>query len=295
MNDSPRGNRAPEGASGRSDCPSEDRFREGREAEKAGRLSEARRLYEMAIAEGEANPHWHYRLGCVHLKQGAPQLAEPCFRLAAEGRGSQAAYWANLGLALDRQGRREESIRAYRTAARQPGGSAVACHNLGSIYAEQGRMDEAIRSYREAIALEPDAEGYLNLGLVHFAAGEFIPAMECFEQSVTADGNFALGHYYCGLCQMKRGMYQEALTRFQRAWRLDPKLARVPYYLGVCLHKLERHAEAKEALENALDFFPEDGRIHYQLALTCDAMGLPQEARLHYGRYRAAEQEGGGN
>ena len=40
---------------------------------------------------------------------------------------------------------------------------------------------------------------------------------------------------------------------------------------------------------------PEDGRIHYQLALTGDAMGLPQEARLHYGRYRAAGQEGGGH
>ncbi len=271
----------------------ESLFAKGRQAEQAGRLDDARQCYEMGLAYVDTSPDWHYRLGCVHLKRGEPAQAEPCFQRALDGDPRRAKFWANLGLSLDRQGRRDESIRAYRSATRQPGGSAVACHNLGSIYAEQGRTEEAIRSYREAIALEPDAEGYLNLGVVHFAAADYVEALECFEKSVGLDGDYALGHYYCGLCLMKRGIYDIALPRFERAWKLDARLARVPFYLGTCLHKLERYPEAKISLESALDFFPEDGKLHYQLALTCDAMGLPQEARLHYGRFRAAEQNGG--
>lgn len=268
-------------------------FQTGRRAEMAGDLDTARRSYELGLSYDAAQPNWQYRLGCVCLKQGQPDRAEGCFLHAIEGEPDRAAYWTNLGLALDRQGRRDDSVRAYRKAARQPGGSAVACHNLGSIYAEEGRTEEAIRSFEDAIALEPDAEGYLNLGLVHFAREDFQRAMECFDYSVDRDENFALGHYYGGLCLMKRGIYREALLRFDRAWRLDPRLARTPYHQGVCLHKLQKYTEARDCLEQALDFFPEDSRIHYQLALTCDAMGLPQEARLHYGRSRASRTDGG--
>ena len=268
-------------------------FQAGRRAEQAGLLEEARRSYELGLSYAGDQHTWHYRLGCVFLKQGSPDQAESCFQRALEGDATRAAYWANLGLALDRQGRRNESIRAYRKAALQEGGSAVACHNLGSIYAEEGRNEEAIRSFEEAISLEPDAEGYLNLGLVHFALVDFVRAMECFDQSVACDASFALGHYYCGLSLMKRGIYDSAILRFETAWKLDSRLARIPYHLGTCLHKLQRYGEARISLERALDFFPEDGRLHYQLALTCDAMGLPQEARLHYSRSRAALQEGG--
>jgi Flp pilus assembly protein TadD len=62
--------------------------------------------------------------------------------------------------------------------------------------------------------------------------------------------------------------------------------------VGTCLHKLERYEEARRQLEQALEFFPDDGRVHYQLALTCDALGLPQEARRHYGRARALNAAG---
>jgi Flp pilus assembly protein TadD len=88
-------------------------------------------------------------------------------------------------------------------------------------------------------------------------------------------------------------MYADACRRFEAAWRLDPRLVRVPFYLGTCLHKLQRYEEARLALEQALEYTPEDGRLHYQLALTCDALGMPQEARLHYSQARAAREQRG--
>ena len=189
---------------------------------------------------------------------------------------------------LDRQGRRDEAVRAYRKSTHQDDASPLAFHNLGAIYAEEGRADEAIRAFEAALAIEQDAEGYQNLGLVHFAREDFARALDCFERSVECDPAFALGHYYAALCLMKSGIYADACLRFELAWKLDARLARIPYYRGTCLHKLERYEEARVSLEKALEFFPEDGRTHYQIALTCDALGMPQEERLHYSQARAA-------
>ncbi|MFO7610595.1 MAG: tetratricopeptide repeat protein [Candidatus Krumholzibacteriia bacterium] len=269
----------------------QDIFVAGRQAEQSGRLEQARRQYESAVATDPGHADWHYRLGCVCLKLEDPVSAENAFRRALDLEPASASTLTNLGVALDRQGRRDEAVRAYRRSL-QHGGTAVAHHNLGSIHAEEGRTEEAVRSFAAAIALAPDAEAYLNLGLVHVARGDHAEALACFEQAVTRDPEFALGHYHAALCLKKTGRYAEACRGFARAWSLDARLARVPFHVGTCLHKQERYEEARRSLEQALEFFPDDGRVHYQLALTCDALGLPQEARGHYGRARALGPDG---
>lgn len=289
MNDSTRE------SSSHDDGPqtSADLFSNGRRAEKSGELETARQAYELALASSPDQHPWHYRLGCVFMKLELPERAEHCFRRALEYEPATPAYLTNLGVCLDRQGRRDEAVRAYRKSTHQEGASPVAFHNLGAIYAEEGRSDEAVRAFESALALEQDAEGYQNLGLVHYAREDYVRALDCFERSVECDPGFALGHYYAALCLMKSGIYGDACLRFELAWKLDSRLARIPYYRGTCLHKLERYEEARVSLENALEFFPEDGRTHYQIALTCDALGMPQEARLHYSQARAARMSRG--
>jgi len=266
-------------------------YENGRQAELAGRFDEARHAYELALGSDPECAVWHYRLGCVCLKLEDPVSAENAFLRALAKEPDSARTLTNLGVALDRQGRREEAVQAYRRSLRQ-GGTAVAHHNLGSIYAEEGRTEEAIHAFEAAIALEPDAEAFLNLGLVHLAGDDYARALACFEKSTARDAQYALGHYYRALCLMKSGRYADACRGFERAWSLDARLARVPFHVGSCLHKLERYDEARHSLERALEFFPEDSRLHYQLALTCDALGLPQEARRHYGRARALRPAG---
>lgn len=262
----------------------------GRQAERDGDLDAAREAYGRALARDQDQPHWHYRLGCVHLKAGDPTQATICFSAALRADPHNGTYLTNLGAALDRLGRRDEAIRMYRKAILHETATAATYHNLGALCAEAGQTDEAIRAFAAAIELAPDAEGYQNLGLVHFTSSDFERAQACFEKAISCDADFAIGHYYAGLCAMKSGRYDEALRRFERALRLNPQFARVHHNTGVCLHKLERYEQALGALQRALEAFPEDGRAHYQLALTYDALGLTQEARHHYGQSRAQQQ-----
>ena len=246
-------------------------FKTGRRAEKAGELEKARQAYELALASSPDQHPWHYRLGCVFMKLGLPECAEHSFRRANELEPGTPAYLTNLGVCLDRQGRRDEAVRAYRKSTHQGGASPVAFHNLGAIYAEEGRNDEAIRAFESALALEQDAEGYQNLGLVHYAREDFTRALDCFERSVESEPGFARGHYYAALCLMKSGIYADACQRFDLAWKLDPRLARIPYYRGTCLHKLERRGylsrvqradgETGRFRSNTYQLFPKSRRL----------------------------------
>ena len=71
----PQGNDIPAGGS---------LFENGRRAENAGRLDEARRAYELALEQEPARHEWLYRLGCVLLKLDLVGDAEMVFRRAVE-------------------------------------------------------------------------------------------------------------------------------------------------------------------------------------------------------------------
>ncbi|MFO7652882.1 MAG: tetratricopeptide repeat protein [Candidatus Krumholzibacteriia bacterium] len=265
-----------------------ERFQEGRRAEQSGDLVAAAAAYGEALLRATAPPpEWHYRLGCVRLKQDDLSGAEEQFRAACELAPRCGRYLTNLGVVLDRRGRREDAVRSYQKAIFSEDATAATYHNLGAIYAEEGRSEDAARAFQSAIDLAADPEGYLSLGLVHLHREEFVEAVECFEEATRLDPRFARGQYFAGVCLLRQGVYAQAVRRFELALKIDPRLVRAQYHIGIGLHKLERFEEALAALQRALEAFPEDGRVHYRLALTYDALRRPHEARRHYSLARA--------
>jgi len=61
----------------------------------------------------------------------------------------------------------------------------------GSQYFLLARADPAIEAYQEALALEPRAEGYLNLGRAQWLAGRVEEARRSFGFAVRLDPNLA--------------------------------------------------------------------------------------------------------
>ena len=63
---------------------------------------------------------------------------------------------------------------------------------MGLIYAQQGRYDEAIALYRSAIAIDPTASKYVNLGNALEAQGDEEAAIAAFESALKLDPRFAM-------------------------------------------------------------------------------------------------------
>ncbi len=273
-----------ESTSERAPAPADaqHRFDAGRRSERADDLDDALLAYREALTLSPGNADWSYRLGCVYRKLGRLAESAASFRQALAEGGESGAYLNNLGTVLDAMGERAEAMQMFHRAIAADETNAEACHNLGALYAEEGRTRDAIRFFEAALELRPDADGYHNLGLVHFQAADFDQALVCFKKCESMAPEHSVTKYFAALSLLRKGVYGEAVSRFSAALALDSRLVRAHYYVGVAMHKKGRHEDALAALLRALEAFPDDGKLHYQLALTYDALVMPKEAREHY-------------
>ena len=90
--------------------------REAREAQRANRLAQAKRLYQEAIAIYDANPHAHAGLAQVAIDLGEATLAVEEAQRAARLRRRRASYQVLLGDAYRAAGQQGRATQAYRRA-----------------------------------------------------------------------------------------------------------------------------------------------------------------------------------
>jgi tetratricopeptide (TPR) repeat protein len=116
-----------------------------------GRLEEARRELEKAIAIEPRNFELHNNLGIIYRQQG------------------------DL----------ERAIAEYRLVLELEPGDAMARYNLGNIYLAQQRYDDALREYGECLAIIPQYdELHNNIGIVHMKSGRFEDAFREFKTAL---------------------------------------------------------------------------------------------------------------
>jgi tetratricopeptide (TPR) repeat protein len=119
-----------------------------------GRLDEARRELEKAIAIEPRNFELHNNLGIIYRQQG------------------------DLGRA----------IREYQFVLQLEPADAMARYNLGNVYLAQGRYDDALREYGECLRIIPEYdELHNNIGIVHMKTGRFEDALREFESALRSN------------------------------------------------------------------------------------------------------------
>ncbi|MEO6785470.1 MAG: tetratricopeptide repeat protein, partial [Chthoniobacteraceae bacterium] len=190
----------------------------------SGRLDEALRLIEQAIAANPGSFAYHNNLGLLLTRLGRREEAVAAFRNAIRlhPEGTESHY--NMGITLSEMGRAGESVEAYRAALRLRPDYALAQLNLGIALTMAGRVDDALAHYREVLRQEPgnvsvavnlanllkdlarieeaieiyrtalrhspeDAEAHSNLGVALKDSGEIDAALECFRRSLVSKPN----------------------------------------------------------------------------------------------------------
>lgn len=137
--------------------PQADRLKvEGDELRRHGRLEEAARRYEAALALDARHVDARNNLGVVLLAMGDRARAAECFRAVLELEPGLAEASINLGNVLQEQGRYDEAVEAYRAALREQPDSVLAHNNLGMLYHELGRFEEAGECEGEVLRLHPN-------------------------------------------------------------------------------------------------------------------------------------------
>jgi Tfp pilus assembly protein PilF len=184
------------------------------ELEKSGRLEDAIREQDAALAVDAVNVQAHVNLIALYGRTGNPGKAREHFAAAIRLSPGRSDAWYNYGVLLLREGSAtEEAEHAFRRALELNPDNSEASDNLGVIYERQGRLDDAAREFRHAVASRPD---------------------------------FPLARFHLGRVLANQKRYEESVQQFLRA--LNPESDRTPTYIYALAATLARAGRREEAL-----------------------------------------------
>ncbi|NJD87506.1 MAG: tetratricopeptide repeat protein [Betaproteobacteria bacterium] len=148
----------------------------------AGRLDEARALYEEVLAVDPRNAFATHYLGVLAMQRGDLDTALERLEASAAMRPDLPAFHANLGLCRRRRGEIRAAIDCQARACELDPRSAEAHSNLAVALQEHGRIAEALAEFGRSLELDPaHAEAHYNRGLALLSIGDYARGWEEFE------------------------------------------------------------------------------------------------------------------
>lgn len=144
--------------------------------------------------------------------------------------------------------------------------SETAWYEYGQFYFNRKNYDEAIRGFDYLLAINPQSVGvYANKAACYEAMGEWLKAVEVYEEMLVLEYTKSFTYYKIGLCYKENKQLVLALQAFQKSLRDDPQ-----FYLSMMEQSYiyEEMGGMKEALHFAREaVLMNDSNLDYQKRL----------------------------
>ena len=262
----------------------------GLAAHRAGRLEEARRLYESALSASPNNPDVLHLYGVLLGALGDSTRGAAMLRRAIALQPRFAAAHFNLGCLLQRSGANDQAEAAFRAAIAVQPKFPEALLNLGNILLTKGAAAEAIRVLSRATALNPGmAAAHHSMGLAHEATGAIAESIASFtaEATLTQGSPDALTALADRL--LARADAANAASAYRRALTFAPNRSELHCNLGNALRLLGALVEAEAAYRAALALNPASAPVLNNLGIVLQEQGRVDEAIEAFNRARDAD------
>jgi Tfp pilus assembly protein PilF len=185
---------------------------------KQGKVGEAIKSAEQALAVQPDYSIAHYNLGNLYVQQGNFALAKQHFEAALRLLPNYAEAHSNYGQLLAEGGDLAAGVAHFEKAIALNPTLSRAHFNLGVALVKLGKPDAAIGPLQQAVKLNgesPQASFYL--GNVYAAQNRFGEAEAAFNQALRIDGGFAPAHQSLAQLLALQGKREEAMRHYQAA------------------------------------------------------------------------------
>jgi protein O-GlcNAc transferase len=251
----------------------------------ASEFSEARELYESALAIEPADTNVMFRLGVLDMQTGANERSLHWLDQALKHAPDTAKYHFVRGHVLSAERRFAEAIGAYRQVLTIEPGSVDTLCALASALQSSGDYPAAIEAYRAALVLEPNHSDALNnLGNCHRQQGDTGAAESAYRRALAVQADDVNALTNLGTLVQSSGRQDEAMALLEAAVRVAPASPCALVNLGVALQQRGESAEAATLLTRAVELDPAFPEAAYNLANALHALGRRREAAIHYQR-----------
>jgi protein O-GlcNAc transferase len=191
----------------------------GTELEKEGRLDEAIREHEAALAIDAANVQVHVNLISLYGRTGDPARAKQHFEAAIKLDPGRSDAWYNYGVLVFHEQSLTEAQQEFQHALQINPSYAEAHNNLGAIYEQQGRLEQAADEFRAAIAAQPNYPlARFHLGRILVNQQKYDEGIHQLQRSLTPEDEQTTAYLYAlGAAYARAGDREQARAYIQKA------------------------------------------------------------------------------
>ena len=186
-----------------------------------GRYDESAEAANRVIALAPAWWVAYDDLARAELGRGRSEAAVAAYMRGIDATQSAPLLVLQLAALLERIGRVDDAAALYEAWLRREPGAQLASNNLAMLLlthkpADPAALDRAlVLARRLEKATQPE---FLDtLGWVHYARGEYAPAVEALQRAVAAAPDAAVFRAHLGLAQFRAGQRNEARENLQQA------------------------------------------------------------------------------
>ncbi len=235
-----------------------------------GRYADAEAAFLEALRINPKNVTALIGMGDTYMLQMKPAEAEARFRQAI---GLQPGDWSaynSLGIFLYQSGRYAEAAEEFSKVVALDNTNVRGFSNLGIAYLLAGEFESAGIALGNANELEPRANTYNSLGLMHYYLGQKDEAIESHRMAVMLAPTDHLNWSNLGDALWYAGIEDEATESFETAEGLvasaievnpnDPNNLMDLAWISAMLDKTE---EALSLINRARELSPDDPYVHY--------------------------------
>ncbi|MFQ5348832.1 MAG: tetratricopeptide repeat protein, partial [Thermoanaerobaculia bacterium] len=218
------------------------------------------------------------------LVEGKLAEAERLFQEALALDAELPVVWLGLAEVRERQGRPQEALPLARRAQELAPGEAVVHRLVGRLLARLAADEAALEELARARQLAPtNPEPYLLSALLLRRDGKASEAVSMLQDALAAGAEASGVRRELVLLLLAEGRPQEAVTIAEDAVERYPGEAGLELGMGLALSALpERRREAPEWLEKALAGGVEQpARVRFELGTVLLESGQPEAARQH--------------
>ncbi len=125
------------------------------------------------------------------------------------------------------------AVTAYTTVTQRAPGFAEGYLDLGLAQFQAGEVDDAKKSLQKAQQLKPELHGpNLFLGIISYRQNRFKEAEQLLERETRLDPQSVKAYMWLGVCRLAENDPQGAIAPLDKAYALDPKDADILYHRG---------------------------------------------------------------
>ena len=260
-----------------------------------GRVSEAQRIFEKAIAEDENDARAWLDLGLSHEAGGHLQAARESYWRATEVDPAFAEAFNNLGVLEREAGELDRAIATLERAVELDPDLTAARFNLGLSYEEAGRIEDAEREYLATIEQSPgDPVPRINLAMMYLAEDRAEDAAAQLRASVPSVRDDVLLSIAVGEGLRRAGLPEEAVPVLRGALQVagEPPPTELLAELALAEYAVGDLDAAEGTMARAVRQNELDPALHYAYGSILAKQGKVGEARKHLRRVEALDPDG---